>query len=211
MVKIYFWRLTYSGTVLPPEEIRKKQKVKTETKTNVMWELTFENPPFFRSFSSNADDVYKRYDKLIRQLIEEQEFKSVLWVSGTRRLGLLSWSRWVDGRSMAERWLEMYKKLNLTKEEEEALMKGLVKTPMKPHFRVDDYSIEKALEPIELPAEKGGGIFGRIIVFIRNLMGAAAPPPVRTANDVYKFRVYRPPYGEEDAIGGWSGEFVHDL
>ena len=210
MVKVYFWRVTYSGTVEEPEEVRRK---KPEEATRCQWELTFEDPPFFRSFSSSEEEVVSRYDRLIRQLIREQELKSATWVSRNKRLGAFTWFKWVDVKKVPVALRRIYERLNLTEEEKEMYEKGIMKVPLIPHFRVDDYSVEKALEPIEIAPPPPVGILERLRAWILRLMGRPYKPPITitTAQDRYRFSIYRPPFDRTDLIAEWEGDFVHDL
>lgn len=209
-VKIYFWRVTYSGTVTEPPEVRRK---KAEEATRIQWELSFEEPPFFRSFSASEEEVFKRYDGAIRELIKEQELKSAMWVTRKKRLGAFSWFKWVDVRKVPEALKKIYEGLELTEEEKEMLAKGLIKVPLIPTFRVDDYSIERALAPLEIKPPPPVGILEKLKDWIRRMMRkpVEVPPPVRTAQDRYKFSLYRPPFDETDKIAEWDGDFVHDL
>jgi len=210
MTKIYFWRVTYSGTVIEPEEVRKK---KAEEATRIQWELTFEEPPFFRSFSSSEEEVFKRYDRLIRELVKEQELKSATWVSRNRRLGAFTWFKWVDAKKAPEALKKIYERMNLTEEEKEMLEKGIIKVPLIPTFRIDDWSIEMALAPIEIAPPPPTGFLEKLKAWILKMMGRPYKPPVTvtTAQDRYKFALYRPPFDREDLIAEWSGDFIHDL
>jgi hypothetical protein len=210
MARLYFWRVTYSGTVIEPEEVRRKRP---EEATRIQWELTFEDPPFFRSFSSSEEEVFRRYDRAIRELVKEQELKSATWVSKSRRLGAFTWSRWVDARKVPEALRKIYERLNLTEEEKEMLERGIMKVPLIPTFRVDDWSIEMALAPVELPPPPPVGILERLRRWILRLMGRPVPeaPAVTTARDRYRFALYRPPFDRDDLIAEWEGDFVHDL
>jgi hypothetical protein len=209
MPKIYFWRITYSGVVEEPTEVKKKG----EEATKVQWELTFEDPPFFRSFSSSSEAVLKRYDTAIRELIKEQELKSAIWVSKNKRLGAFTWSKWVDAKKAPASLIRIYEKLSLTKEEKEMYAKGIIKVPLIPHFRVDDYSIEKALEPLEIAPPPPTGYLERLKAWVLKLMGKPYKPAVTvtTAQDRYRFAVYRPPFDRTDKIAEWDGDFIHDL
>jgi hypothetical protein len=48
---------------------------------------------------------------------------------------------------------------------------------------------------------------------VLKLMGKPYKPAVTvtTAQDRYKFALYRPPFDREDLIAEWSGDFIHDL
>ncbi|MGB9703753.1 MAG: hypothetical protein ACPLXS_03555 [Candidatus Micrarchaeales archaeon] len=193
--RIYFYRVTYSGTVEVPPDLRRMDKEYRE-RTKIIWELTFEEPPFFRSFTDNERDFYKRYDRIIRDLIKEQELRMMAWKSPTGKIGALTWKEWVPVEEVPREYLEAYRKSALTEEEKIQLAKGYVHFPARPILLVKDVEIVKTssfykgerVDFIEVPAGK-----------------------YTKAKDRYTFTVYRPPYTMDEQICSWTDEFTHDL
>lgn len=192
--RIYFWRITYSGIVKCPY-----QKPSAKEHTQVIWELTFEDPPYFRTFSSDRREVFNRYDRAIRFLIREQEIKMVGWISPTGKIGALTWSRWIPKEELPKEWREIIEKMiregKASKTELEMWAKGYGKIPEKPILEVRDYSYERVSVLVE----------GRRRDYLETTQ------PFTRATDRYRFTVYRPPYTTDDEICSWEDEFTHDL
>jgi len=192
--RIYFWRITYSGIVRCPY-----QRPGAKEHTQVIWELTFEDPPYFRSYSSKVKEAFERYDRAIRLLIKEQELKMITWRSRTGKIGALTWCKWIPMSELPERWRREIEKMmrggRMSKTEIEMLSKGYVKVPERPILEIRDYSYERVSVFVE----------GKRREYIETTQ------PYTKATDRYRFTVYRPPYTTDDEICSWEDNFTHDL
>jgi len=192
--RIYFWRITYSGIVRCPY-----QRPGAKEHTQVIWELTFEDPPYFRSYSFDRREAFERYDRAIRFLIKEQELKMMAWRSPTGKIGALTWCRWLPKNEVTKRYLREYEKMikegRAFKIEQEMWAKGYVKIPERPILEIRDYSYERV----------------SILVEDRRVEYIETTRPFTKAVDRYRFTVYRPPYTTDDEICSWEDNFEHDL
>jgi hypothetical protein len=192
--RIYFWRITYSGIARCPYEKRTARE-----HTQVIWELTFEDPPYFRSYSSDRKEVFNRYDRAIRYLIKEQELKMMAWRSPTGKIGALTWCKWIPKEDLPMEWRVLIEKMiregKVSSTELEMWTKGYAKIPERPILEIRDYSYERVSVLVE----------GRRMDYIE------VKEPFTKATDRYRFTVYRPPYTTDDEICSWEDEFTHDL
>jgi hypothetical protein len=192
--RIYFWRITYSGIARCPYEKRTARE-----HTQVIWELTFEDPPYFRSYSSDRKEVFNRYDRAIRFLIKEQELKMMAWRSPTGKIGALTWCKWIPKEELPMEWRVLIEKMirekKVSSTELEMWAKGYAKIPERPILEIRDYSYERVSVLVE----------GRRMDYIE------VKEPFTRATDRYRFTVYRPPYTTDDEICSWEDEFTHDL
>jgi len=192
--RIYFWRITYSGIVRCPY-----QRPGAKEHTQIIWELTFEEPPYFRSYSSDRREAFEKYDREIRRLIKEQELKMITWRSRSGKIGALTWCKWIPVNELPEGWKKelekMMKEGKMSKTEIEMLSKGYVKVPERPILEIRDYSYEKVSVLVE----------GKRRDYIEVIKAYTK------ATDRFRFTVYRPPYTTDDEICSWEDDFTHDL
>jgi len=192
--RIYFWRITYSGIARCPY-----QRPDAKENTQVIWELTFETPPYFRSYSSDRKEMFNRYDKAIRFLIKEQELRMMAWRSPSGRIGALTWSKWIEKDKLPKSWQMELEKLiregKASKTEREMWAKGYAKVPERPILEIRDYSYERVSVLVE----------GRRRDYIE------VREAFERATDRYRFTIYRPPYTTDDQIASWEDDFTHDL
>jgi len=192
--RIYFWRITYSGIVRCPY-----QKPTAKESTQIVWELTFESPPYFRSYTDDRMEMFRRYDLAIKYLIKEQELRMMGWRSKTGKLGALTWSRWIELRKLPLSWRreldKMLKEGRLSQTEIKMFAEGYAKVPERPILEIRDYSYERVSVVVE----------GRRADYIE------VREPYTKARDTYRFTIYRPPYGVDDEVASWEEDFEHDL
>jgi hypothetical protein len=188
--RIYFWRITYSGVVRCPY-----QRIDAKENTQVIWELTFETPPYFRSYTSDRREMFNRYDRDIRMLIKEQELKMMRWISPTGRLGALTWSKWIEKDKLPESWKKLLKEVRMNELEKEMWAKGYARIPERPILEIRDYSYERVSVLVE----------GRRRDYIE------VREAFERATDRYRFTIYRPPYTTDDQIASWEDDFTHEL
>jgi hypothetical protein len=188
--RIYFWRITYSGIVRCPY-----QRIDAKENTQVIWELTFEVPPYFRSYSSDRKEMFNRYDKAIRMLIKDQELKMMTWRSPTGRLGALTWSKWIEKDKLPKSWQKLLEGVPMSKLEKEMWVRGYARVPERPILEIRDYSYERVSVLVE----------GRRRDYIE------VREAFERATDRYRFTIYRPPYTTDDEIASWEDDFTHDL
>jgi hypothetical protein len=188
--RIYFWRITYSGIVRCPY-----QRPDAKENTQVIWELTFETPPYFRSYSSDRREMFNRYDKAIRMLIKDQELKMMTWRSPTGRLGALTWSKWIEKDKLPKSWQKLLEEVPMSKLEKEMWVRGYARVPERPILEIRDYSYERVSVLVE----------GRRRDYIE------VREAFERATDRYRFTIYRPPYTTDDQIASWEDDFTHEL
>jgi hypothetical protein len=188
--RIYFWRITYSGVVRCPY-----QRIDAKENTQVIWELTFESPPYFRSYTSDRKEMFNRYDRAIRMLIKDQELKMMAWRSPTGRLGALTWSKWIEKDKLPESWKRLLKEVRMNELEKEMWAKGYARVPERPILEIRDYSYERVSVLVE----------GRRRDYIE------VREAFERATDRYRFTIYRPPYTTDDQIASWEDDFTHEL
>jgi hypothetical protein len=188
--RIYFWRITYSGVVRCPY-----QRIDAKENTQVIWELTFESPPYFRSYTSDRKEMFNRYDKAIRMLIKDQELKMMTWRSPTGRLGALTWSKWIEKDKLPKSWQKLLEEVRMSKLEKEMWIRGYVRVPERPILEIRDYSYERVSVLVE----------GRRRDYIE------VREAFERATDRYRFTIYRPPYTTDDQIASWEDDFTHEL
>jgi hypothetical protein len=188
--RIYFWRITYSGVVRCPY-----QRIDAKENTQVIWELTFESPPYFRSYTSDRREMFNRYDRAIRMLIKDQELKMMTWRSPTGRLGALTWSKWIEKDKLPKSWQRLLEEVRMGKLEKEMWAKGYARVPERPILEIRDYSYERVSVLVE----------GRRRDYIE------VREAFERATDRYRFTIYRPPYTTDDQIASWEDDFTHEL
>jgi len=188
--RIYFWRITYSGVVRCPY-----QRIDAKENTQVIWELTFESPPYFRSYTSDRKEMFNRYDKAIRMLIKDQELKMMTWRSPTGKLGALTWSKWIEKDKLPKSWQKLLEEVRMSKLEKEMWIRGYARVPERPILEIRDYSYERVSVLVE----------GRRRDYIE------VREAFERATDRYRFTIYRPPYTTDDEIASWEDDFTHEL
>jgi hypothetical protein len=188
--RIYFWRITYSGVVRCPY-----QRIDAKENTQVIWELTFESPPYFRSYTSDRREMFNRYDRAIRMLIKDQELKMMTWRSPTGRLGALTWSKWIEKDKLPKSWQRLLEEVRMSKLEKEMWIRGYARVPERPILEIRDYSYERVSVLVE----------GRRRDYIE------VREAFERATDRYRFTIYRPPYTTDDEIASWEDDFTHEL
>ncbi|MCS7106236.1 MAG: hypothetical protein NZ942_02890 [Candidatus Aenigmarchaeota archaeon] len=73
--RIYCYEVRISGYVIPPEDVRKKERYRRTT--CIQFELSFEERPYFRTFISDFKTAKERYEKELKELVEEQERRAI--------------------------------------------------------------------------------------------------------------------------------------
>jgi len=69
--RIYMYEVRVSGVVIPPKEVQRKTRYK-ET-TLIQFEISFEDRPYFRTFTDNPIDAERRYRPILEDLAKQLE------------------------------------------------------------------------------------------------------------------------------------------
>jgi len=180
--KVYMYVVRVSGVVMPPPEFRKKDVYKKETQ--IQFELSFEEEPYFRTLLDNIRDAQTRFESELRSLVKNQESKIQL-LPYTQ--SPFSWSEKISADIITQTTINNFLKVATEKDKAEYETKRIVKIPAKPEFVVQAVDFEP-VESFEVTEDK-----------------------IKTFEsiDTFIFKLYRP--NEEEEYRAWRGEFLHAL
>lgn len=180
--RIYCYEVRVSGYVIPPADVRKK--VRYIKGTCIQFELSFEEKPYFRTFISDFRIAKERYEKELKDLVEEQEKRAIEEFAFTPTIEIDT-SEVPVPQKMLRKFFEVASSSAMLSYERSG--RRVIRICGRPKFVVEAIDFE----PIEFfDVEEGRIREGKAL-------------------DRAIFKLYRP-YDDEPYIQ-WRVEFLHDL
>lgn len=180
--KIYMYVVRVSGVVMPPREFRKKEVYRRDTQ--IQFELSFEEEPYFRTLIDNFRDAQTKFEPELRDLVKNQETK-IIQLPYTQ--SPFSWSEEISADIVTQTTINNFLRVANTKDMTNFETKRIIKVPARPEFVVQAVDFEP-VDSFEVTEDK-----------IKDFQ----------AIDTFIMKLYRP--NEEEEYRSWSGEFLHAL
>jgi G3E family GTPase len=179
--KIYRYVVRASGIVVPPVKRKKNAKQRKE-KTHIQWELSFEEAPYFRTFTAREDSPspQKRYENFITETVRAQEVEAM-------RRKVFTWFVERDAEEVSTGELQRYLNNPQRGEDKKLEEKSQINEYQRPHFEIQAIDFEP-FDSFTVPADQ-----------IKKGM----------SDDGFRLKLYRP--NEDESYQDWRGTAEHQL